>query len=95
MILRKKTFGSDDDLPLNKLLKLHDGTIVFRSVSEEDDKYYLQSFFRWMFVWVTKMMQYERTDILEKIDINKSEELKESIIFHYWYFNDIGYKFEL
>ena len=41
------------------------------------------------------MMQYERIDILEKIDINKSEELKESIIFHYWYFNDIGYKFEL
>ena len=46
VILRKKTFGSDDDLPLNKLLKLHNVTIFCRSVFEEDDKYYPQSFFR-------------------------------------------------
>ena len=46
VILRKKAFGSDDDLPLNKLLKLHNVTIFFRSVFEEDDKYYPQSFFR-------------------------------------------------
>ena len=44
MILRKKSFDSDDDLPSNKLLKLHNLTIVFRSGFEEDDKYYLQSF---------------------------------------------------
>ena len=46
VILRKKTFGSDDDLPLNKLLKLHNVTIFFRSVFEEDDKYYPLSFFQ-------------------------------------------------
>ena len=44
MILRKKSFDSDDDLPSNKLLKLHNLTIVFRSGFEEDDKYYLQIF---------------------------------------------------
>ena len=44
VILRKKSFDSDDDLPSNKLLKLHNLTIVFRSGFEEDDKYYLQSF---------------------------------------------------
>ena len=73
VILRKKTFGSDDDLPLNKLLKLHNVTIFFRSVFEEDDKYYPLSFFRWIFAWVIKMMQDERINILEGIDINKSE----------------------
>ena len=43
VILRKKSFDSDDDLPSNKLLKLHKLTIVFRSGFEEEDKYYLQS----------------------------------------------------
>ena len=35
---------SDDDLPLNKMLKLHNLTIIVRSVSEEDGKYYPQVF---------------------------------------------------
>ena len=35
-------FNSDDDLPLNKILKLHNLTITVRSVFEEDGKYYPQ-----------------------------------------------------
>ena len=31
---------SDDDLPLNKILKLHNLTVIARSVFEEDGKYY-------------------------------------------------------
>ena len=37
-------FNSDDDLPLNKILKLHNLTIIVRSVFEEDGKYYPQAF---------------------------------------------------
>ena len=37
-------FNSDDDLILNKTLKLHMLTIIVRSVFEEDDKYYPQIF---------------------------------------------------
>ena len=37
-------FNSDDNLPLNKTLKLHNMTILVRSVFEEDDKYYPQPF---------------------------------------------------
>ena len=33
-------FNSDDDLPLNKMLKPHMLTIIVRSVFEEDGKYY-------------------------------------------------------
>ena len=40
----KMKFSSDDDLPLNKILKLHNLTIIVRSVFEEDDKYYPQVF---------------------------------------------------
>ena len=38
----KSKFNLDDNLPLNKLLKLHMLETVVRSVFEEDDKYYSQ-----------------------------------------------------
>ena len=38
----KIKFDTDDNLPLNKQLKLHRLTIIVRSVFEEDGKFYLQ-----------------------------------------------------
>ena len=43
---------------------------------------------------IIKMLQYERIDISEGIDLNKTIASKECMICHYWYFKDIGYKFE-
>ena len=40
----KIKFNSDDNLPLNKILKLHNLTIIVRSVFEEDGEYYTQVF---------------------------------------------------
>ena len=40
------------------------------------------------------MLQYERIDISGGVDPNKSDKSKESIVCHYWYFKDIGYKYE-
>ena len=40
----KIKFNSNDDLPLNKLLKFHAMTIIIRSVFEEDGKLYPQVF---------------------------------------------------
>ena len=40
----KIKFNSDDDLPLNKILKLHILTIIVRSAFEEDSKCYPQVF---------------------------------------------------
>ena len=39
-------------------------------------------------------MQYEKIDISEEIDINKTSASKECMLCHYWYFKDVGYKFE-
>ena len=39
------------------------------------------------------MLQYEKIDALERIDINKTSASKEYILCHYWYFKDVGYKF--
>ena len=38
----KMNLNSDDNLPLNKTLKLHNITIVIRSVFEEHSKFYPQ-----------------------------------------------------
>ena len=40
----KIKFNLDDNLPSNKTLKIHKMTIVIRSVSQEDNKYYPQVF---------------------------------------------------
>ena len=36
----KNKFNADDNSPLNKPLKLHLLKIIFRCISEEDDKFY-------------------------------------------------------
>ena len=40
----KIKFNSNDDLPLNRTLKLHMLTIIVKSAFEEDSKYYSQIF---------------------------------------------------
>ena len=40
------------------------------------------------------MLEYERTDISEGIDANKTNLSKECDICNYWYFKDIGFRFE-
>ena len=38
------------------------------------------------------MLEYDRIDISEEIDINKTNLSKECDVCHYWYFKDIGFK---
>ena len=40
------------------------------------------------------MLEYDRIDISEGIDVNKTSLSKECDIYHYWYFKDIGFKHE-
>ena len=40
------------------------------------------------------MLEYDRIDIAEEIDVNKTNASKECDICHYWYFKDIGFKYE-
>ena len=40
------------------------------------------------------MLEYDRIDISEGIDVNKTGESKECDVFHYWYFKDIGFRHE-
>ena len=89
----KIKFDSDDDLPLEKILSLHNKTEVIRSVSKRQ-QVLSTIFFRWMFVWVIKMLYYNNIDISEIIDINQSSKSKERMICLYWYFLDLNYTYE-
>ena len=40
------------------------------------------------------MIYYNRIDVFEVIDINKTNKSKECYIFHYWYFLDKGFRFQ-
>ena len=89
----KIKFNSDNDLPLNKPLKLHAMTIIIRYVFEEDGKLYQQVFLDDT-LYEVKMLEYDRIDISEGIDLNKTTTSKECDICHYRYFKNIGFKYE-
>ena len=40
------------------------------------------------------MMQYNKIDISERIDVNKTSASKKCGLCHYWLFKDIGFEFE-
>ena len=40
------------------------------------------------------MLRYQTIDDLEGIDLNKTSATKECEFCHYWFFKDIGFKFE-
>ena len=40
------------------------------------------------------MLQYQKIDASEGIDINKTSASKECGLCHYWFFKDIGFKFQ-
>ena len=40
------------------------------------------------------MLQYEKIDVSEGIDVNKRSSSKESMLSHYWFFKDVRLKFE-
>ena len=40
------------------------------------------------------MIRYDKTDVSEGIDVNKTSTSKKCGLCHYWFFKDIGFKFE-
>ena len=40
------------------------------------------------------MLQYQKIDVSEGIDVNKTIASKECELCHYWFFKDVGFKFE-
>ena len=89
----KIKLNSDDNLLLNKILKLHSLTIVVRSVFQEDGKYCPQVFLDEC-LYELQMLENDRIDISERIDISKMNVPKKCNICHIWNFLDKDFKYE-
>ena len=87
----KIRFASNDDLPMNKPIRLHLLTIIIRCVFSEGGKFYPQLF---LDDASYEMLQYKKIDVSEGIDIDKTSASKECELFHYLFFKDVGFKFE-
>ena len=48
-----------------------------------------------MFISIIKMLEYDRIDISEGIDINKTNKSKECMLCHYWCFLDNNFSYGL
>ena len=40
------------------------------------------------------MLRYQKIDVSKGIDVNKTSASKECELCHYWFFKDVGFKFE-
>ena len=40
------------------------------------------------------MLQYQKIDASERIDVNKTSASEECERWHYWFFKDVGFRFE-
>ena len=62
-------------------------TIIVRSIFLEDGKHYPQIFLN-DYLYDVKILEYDRINISEGIDINKTNAFKDCDICHYRYFLD-------
>ena len=68
--------NTDDDIPLNKKLKFPSLSIII----------YVCKFIQLNVCMNYKMLEYDRIDISEEIDVDMSDKSKECMLCHYWYF---------
>ena len=89
----KYKFNSDDDITLNKVLNFPTITVIIRNVFEKDSKYHPQSFLDECLYEVCKC--YNTKEFWsEGMHFDKTNKSVECMICHYWYFKDIGFKYQ-
>ena len=81
----KITFNTDDNFPLNKPLKLQLLTIIVTCIFEEDGKFYPQFYlddclYELRVANNLQVLEFDRIDISEEIDVNKTN-VSKNVIF--------------
>ena len=90
----KIKFDLNNNIPLNKILKFAALTIVIRCAFDNVANYHPQDFLDDALVDLS-MLEYNRIDISEGIDVKKSnDKSKECNICHYWYFIDKNFNYQ-
>ena len=89
----KIKFNSNNDVPLNKPLKFHANAIIIRSVFAEGSKLYLQVFLDDALHELLKCCNTKKLMFQKELALIKHAS-KECMLYYYWYFRDVGFKFE-
>ena len=76
-----------------KTLEIRNMIIVVRSAFHEGNIYYPQVFLD-ACLYKLSMLEYDRIDVSEGIDVNKTNNLCKCIICHLWYFLEINFRFQ-
>ena len=75
------------------MLELHNMVIVIRSFFHERNKHYSQDFLD-RCVCKVQILEYDKINVSEQIDINKINALRECIICECWYFREMSFLFQ-
>ena len=84
---------------MEKIFKIHSINIVIKSLIEKDNKFYLElalnrCLFETYEIKLKKMLEYDRINISEGIDINKCEETsRECTLCKFYYFLDKNFTY--
>ena len=76
----KTKFNSDNELTLNKTTEIPSMIKVVRALFNENNKYYPHVFSEQIMNNI-KILYYDRIDVSEGIDINKTKGIKRNVIF--------------
>ena len=97
LMLHEKIRLFDVNLPIEKIFKIPSITIVIRSLIEKDNKFYLELELNHCLFEskeIIKMLEYDRIDISEGIDINKCKETsRKCSLCKFYYFLDKNFKY--
>ena len=86
-----------DNLPIGHVFKIHSMTIVIKSLIEKDNKFYPEISLNHCSYEIKhslvqrtykNMLEYDRIDLSEGIDVNKTSNSRECSFCHYYYFLD-------
>ena len=80
---KKIKSDSDENLPLNTVIKFHALTVIVRCIIEKNNKYYPEIYLDDA-LYELKRLEYKKIDILEGIDTDKSHNSKECSVCHFW-----------
>ena len=69
--------NTDDDSPLKQTIKISNIDNTYQMRFSRGCKIVSTNLFRWVLVWIIKVLQYDRIDISQGIDVNKTNASKE------------------
>ena len=78
-IYMKIKFNAKDNLPFNKILKLHNLVIITRFVFQEDKKYYPQVFLDEC-LYELLILEYDRFNLSDWTDLEKKHTHQNNVI---------------